>query len=156
MAMDREKFLKLVEEYKAKREKERSEHLENFKPQYPYELFGIECGEGWKPLYQPILDYAMEHNIEVHQIKEKFGSLRIYLDSYDDTVRAMIEDAEERSYNVCETCGKHIDKPICENHWIYAECEECHQKWLDKRAKAFEAYENKVKENKAKSESNKS
>ena len=53
----------------------------------------------------------------------------------------MIEDAEERSYNVCEICGKHIDKPIRENHWIYAECEECHQKWLDKRAKAFEAYE---------------
>lgn len=58
--------------------------------------------------------------------------------------------------NVCEVCGKHIDKPIYENHWIYAECEECHQEWLDKRAKAFEAYENKIKENKAKSESNKS
>ena len=79
MAMDREKLLKLVEEYKAKREKERLEHPENFKPQYPYELFGIECGEGWKPLYQPILDYIDRYNedheekIEIHQIKEKFG-----------------------------------------------------------------------------------
>lgn len=84
------------------------------------------------------------------------NSLRFYTNFKTDALRAMIEDAEERSYNVCETCGKHIDKPICENHWIYAECEECHQKWLDKRTKAFEAYENKVKENKAKSESNKS
>lgn len=128
MAMDREKFLKLVEEYKAKREKERLEHPENFKPQYPYELFGVECGEGWKPLYQPILDYAMEHKIEIHQVKEKFGALRVYLASYDDTVRKMIDDAEEKSYNTCEICGKHIDKPITENHWIYPECNECYEK----------------------------
>ena len=107
MEANKEKFLKLVEEYKAKREKERLEHPENFKHKYPYELFGVECGEGWKPLYQPILDYAMEHNIEVHQVKEKFGGLRIYLASYDSTVRKMIDDAEEKSYNTCEICTEY-------------------------------------------------
>ena len=41
-----EKFKKLCEEYKAKREQEkqeRNEHLERFIPKWPYELFGIEC-----------------------------------------------------------------------------------------------------------------
>lgn len=47
-------------------------------PKWPYELFGIECGEGWKGLYQPIIDYIDKYNedheekIEIHQIKEKF------------------------------------------------------------------------------------
>ena len=107
-------------------------------PKWSYELFGVECGEGWKVLYQPIIDYIDKYNedheekIEIHQIKEKFGGLRFYTNFKTNALRAMIENAVERSYNVCETCGKHIDKPICENHWIYAECEECHQEWLDK------------------------
>jgi hypothetical protein len=66
--MDKKKFeeirAKLLEERKNRPKVERK---------WPYELFGVECGEGWKGLYQPILDYAMEHNIEVHQVKEKFN-----------------------------------------------------------------------------------
>ena len=121
--MDKKKFeeikVKLLEEMRNKPKVE---------PKWPYELFGIECGKGWEKLYQPILDYAVEHNIEVHQVKEKFGQLRIYLSFYDDTVRKMIDDAEKKSYNICEVCGKYIDKPIVENHWIYPQCEECHTK----------------------------
>jgi ribosomal protein L37AE/L43A len=137
---------------------------QNVEPKWPYELFDIECGSGWKHLYEPIIDAVAEYNIkqhneddkiEIHQIKEKFGGLRVYLSKYTDELRKMIEDAEEKSYHTCEMCGKHIDKPIIKNHWIYAECEECYQKWLNKRAKALEAYENKVKENKSKSESSK-
>ena len=121
--MDKKKF----EEIRAKLlEKRKNEP--KVEPKWPYELFGIECGKGWEKLYKPILDYAAEHNIEVHQVKEKFGQLRIYLSSYDNTVRKMIDDAEEKSYNTCEVCGKYIDKPIVENHWIYPQCEECHTK----------------------------
>ena len=36
-----EKFKRLCEEYKAKREQERKEHPERFVPKYPYELFGV-------------------------------------------------------------------------------------------------------------------
>ena len=51
---------------------------DNNEPKEPYELFGIECGEGWKKLYQPIIDYIDEYNkdkegvdkIEIYQIKE--------------------------------------------------------------------------------------
>lgn len=151
-----ERKAKLLEELKNKPKVE---------PKWPYELFDIECGNGWKHLYEPIIDAVAEYNmaqdneddrIEIHQVKEKFGGLRVYLSKYTDELRKMIIDAEKKSHNTCEICGKHISKPIVENYWIYAECEECHQKWLDKRTKVLEAYENKVKENKVKSESNKS
>jgi len=61
----------------------------------------------------------------------------------------MIEDAEADSYHTCEVCGKHINKPIVEHHWIYAECQECHDKWKkDRQKKMDEAYEKKrIKEN---------
>lgn len=137
-----EKFKKLRDEYKKRREEE---HQEKFKPQNPYELFGIECREGWKHLYQPIIDYANEHNIEISQVKEKFGLLTIYLEEYDDTVRQMIREAEKKSYNTCEICGKHIDKPISENYWIYAECEDCHNKWKEDREKKLEENYEKIK-----------
>lgn len=105
------------------------------KPKWPYELFGIECGDGWKQLYQPIIDYIDEYNkthndkpIEIHQIKEKFGGLCFYTNFKTDELRSMIEDAEWKSHHICENCGKHIDKPITNNHWIYALCEDCYNK----------------------------
>ena len=132
----REKFLKMVEEYKKQIEIEKREHPEKFIPKWPYELYGIECREGWKSLYQPILDRVNEYNdknesepIEIHQVKEKYGGLRIYLSKYTDELRQMINDAEEKSYKTCEVCGKAINKPIVKNNWIYTECEECYNKW---------------------------
>lgn len=148
-----EKFKRLCEEYKAKREMERKEHPERFVRKWPYELFGVECGEGWKSLYQPITDYINEYNkgkkdeykIEIHQIKEKFGGLRYYVNFTDEKLRNMIREAEAKSYNTCEVCGKYIEKPINENHWIYAECQECHDKWKKDRQKAMdENYEKKI------------
>lgn len=103
----------------------------------PYELFGIECGDGWKKLYQPVIEAVKKYNQEhpfdsvlmaIDQIKEKFGGLRIYLNFYTDEIRDMIAKAEEESYHTCELCGKHIDKPIVKNHWIYPMCEECFNK----------------------------
>ena len=76
------------------------------KPKWPYELFGIECGDGWKQLYQPIIDYIDEYNkthndkpIEIHQIKEKFGGLCFYTNFKTDELRSMIEDAEWKAYD---------------------------------------------------------
>ena len=147
---------KLIQEYKAKKEKERKEHPERFVPKWSYELFGIECGDGWKPLYQPIIDYINKYNedktdenrIEIHQVKEKFGGLRIYLSCYTEELRDMIREAEEKSFNTCETCGKHIEKPITEGHWIYAECQECHDKWKQERQRQIDAVTKKIKKKK--------
>lgn len=122
----------------------------------PYELFGIECGAGWKKLYQPILDYIEEYNkdkegdnkIEIYQIKEKFGGLRVYLSKKTEELRQMINKAEAESYHTCEICGKHIDKPIVEHHWIYPMCKECFDSMNERRERAMEEVARKIKEKK--------
>lgn len=144
----RKKFLAEVE--KARKERENRPKVE---PKWPYELYGVECDKGWKDLYQPVLDYVTEYNkdkdgenkIEVHQVKEKFGGLRIYLSKYTPEIRKMIDEAEEKSYNTCEICGKHIKKPIVENHWIYPMCRNCFRKDEERKDEVLKQFENKIK-----------
>lgn len=129
----------------------------------PYELFGIECGEGWKGIYQPIIDYIEDYNkdkegedkIEIYQIKEKFGTLSFYVSKKTDELRKMIEDAEAESYHVCEICGRHINKQIVEHHWIYPMCRECYDGMKTKQEKIMEEFENKVKAKRKKRENSK-
>lgn len=108
----------------------------SFKSQHPYSLFGIECDEGWKRLYQPIIDYINKFNeshldsiIEIHQIKEKFGGLRFYWGGenvpkeVEDELQHMIREAEAESYIVCEQCGKPAGTVF--GGWYYTLCEDC-------------------------------
>lgn len=149
-----EKWKRLREEYIKKKEAERAEYPDRFTPQWPYELFGIECGDGWKCLYQPIIDYIDEYNkdkadgerIEIHQIKEKFAELRFYTNFYTQELRNLIDKAEEESRHTCEVCGKHIDDPIVEGHWMYAECQECHDEWKRRRQEAVKRMEDKIRQ----------
>ena len=132
-------------------------------PKEPYELFGIECGEGWKGIYQPIIDYIEDYNkdkegedkIEIYQIKEKFGTLSFYVSKKTDELRKMIEDAEAESYHVCEICGRHINKQIVEHHWIYPMCRECYDGMKEKQEKIMEEMENKIKAKRKKRENSK-
>jgi ribosomal protein L37AE/L43A len=152
-----EKSKKWTKEFLEK-EKERIKKLrENepkVEPKHPYELFGIECDKGWEKLYQPIIDYIEDYNkdkegddrIEILQIKEKFGYLTIYVSKKTDELRSMIEDAEADSYHTCEVCGKHINKPITEHHWIYPMCRKCFDEMNEKRQKAMEEVARKIKE----------
>ncbi len=43
---------------------------------------------------------------EVIQVKEKFGGLRFYPNSAPKSVWNLIDIAEEKSYEICEECGK--------------------------------------------------
>ena len=101
---------------------------------HPYELFGIECGKGWKYLYQPILDKVEEINkdnpkpIKILQVKEKFGRLDIYLDRYENGILKDIMKASEQSSHVCEECGEPAE-PRTVNGWMYQLCDECYDKF---------------------------
>lgn len=100
------------------------------KPQEPYELFGIECGKGWNKLIIPILDYIDLYNsghddkIEILQIKEKFGGLRIYTSFSTPELDQLINDAEEQSFKTCEYCGstKNVSQTT---GWIKTLCRKC-------------------------------
>jgi len=88
-------------------------------------------GPGWKALldkaYDKIEEEArVEDHVEVHQVKEKFGGLRIYADgSY--SLQDFLDLLEEESLRICEMCGK----PGSQNatgYWISTLCGGCREK----------------------------
>jgi len=80
--------------------------------------FGMECDDGW---YILIHDYLTQVSkmceldksitVNIQQIKEKFGKLRIYvyIDGGDLITKQIINDlacyVEEKSSNICEVSG---------------------------------------------------
>ena len=67
----------------------------------------VECGAGWEELYLPVIAEAQRQGVKVLQVKEKFGTLRIYLGAspdHDELWKA-VTDAEMKSTHRCETCG---------------------------------------------------
>jgi rubrerythrin len=82
------------------------------KPKTVYELRGRECGDGWNSIVQPLQDEVQRLGGTVRQIKEKFGGLRFYCslpkkisENKRHAFRRRVEQAEEASFRVCETCG---------------------------------------------------
>lgn len=74
--------------------------------------WGFECGDGWFDLVDrlcSLLQWDIDHNrqpqIEVTQVKEKFGSLRFYTDVATDRQDGCISMAESMSSRICEVCG---------------------------------------------------
>jgi hypothetical protein len=76
--------------------------------------WGFECGDGWYDLINDLcnkIQTYLDANPEVEQVvaaqvKEKFGSLRFYIDGGDTHIVKMIDEAENKSEKTCEVCGK--------------------------------------------------
>ena len=84
------------------------------------ELFGTECGPGWYKLIQPVLDACAAEGVQITQIKEKYGTLRIYTGPASDKIYSLIDTAERRSAFTCETCG---EPGALQGHgWVYTSC----------------------------------
>lgn len=107
--------------------------MEKKKYDLPIDLFGIECGKGWKCLYEPIIEWIKNYNIdkekeqqiEIHQIKEKFGGLRFYCNFYTDELKEIIRKAEQESFRVCEFCGTKENVGHTISGWYMTCCEQC-------------------------------
>ena len=96
--------------------------------------WGFECEDGWFDLIYNlcvnIQNYIIEskfENIEVLQVKEKYGNLRFYISSGDEYIFNLINQAENESKTICEICGKK-GKIIEKNGWYKCRCEECKNK----------------------------
>lgn len=76
----------------------------NPQPGSPFALAGFECGDGWFYILLK-LGAALESEgpIEVLQVKQKLGGLRVYLGK-GDTEKAVLKAVEEAS-RICEECG---------------------------------------------------
>lgn len=103
------------------------------KPFGAYEGFGIECSAGWGVLLDKLCtdieseldkDEQIKKEFRIAQIKEKFGGLRFYTYSVSDKIDKLIDDAEERSFTVCETCGEKGEL-LKIRGWMLTLCPKC-------------------------------
>lgn len=96
--------------------------------------FYFECGDGWFDLlYKTCTEIENEciklglHNenwTTASQIKEKYGTLRFYVNNNIDSVFEIIEQAEKKSSTTCEECG--MPGSIKDNTgWIHTTCDVC-------------------------------
>lgn len=98
--------------------------------------WGCECGDGWYNLIyslceniQSYIDSNKKFNSEITQIeftqlKEKYGTLRIYSSGGCEKIDGMIWLAEGLSAKICENCGSQ-DKVTQTKGWITAMCQKC-------------------------------
>lgn len=119
----------------------------------PYEIFHVECGTGWKALYQPLIDLCALYGVQVTQVKEKFGGMRFYVSGDRACELAhLITAVETESFHICEDCGTFgvtgwvpdegdIFKPVFKvttgpsetSNWVRTLCRDCRMKWDDSR-----------------------
>ena len=73
---------------------------------------GVAVGDGWFGIIDELATEIERFCADtgtplptVRQVKEKLGTLRIYVSGANDDVRALIERAVERSAVTCEACG---------------------------------------------------
>ena len=105
---------------------------------------GIACGAGWFNILNMLCQNIQSHiewkkgecsQVNVNQVKEKFGSLRFYYDGGDDYIHGMVSLAESMSGVTCEKCG---DVGIPRNGgWIRTLCD-THEEEYQQRTKNYD------------------
>lgn len=103
-------------------------------PQKTLMVFGIETGKGWKDVilsYLPKISEIVKEkkldNFRIVQIKEKFGSLRVYTNNSVQEIEDIIDEMEKECSTTCETCGSKEGK-FRSNGWMRVICDECENK----------------------------
>jgi len=103
---------------------------ESDEPKHPFELCGIDHYHGWYGLTLPIIEEIRLYNninpfnkIKITQIKEKFGTLNIYVSKAPEYIHKMILKAGQESRYICEKCGAR-GKTVKIKDWYWTLCEE--------------------------------
>lgn len=96
--------------------------------------WGFTCGEGWYPildrLFADLAVIAREEalKLEIQQVKEKLGGLRVYVRGGTARVQQRIAQAEEEASGACETCGGPSPGIRSHSGWLTNCCDACLQK----------------------------
>lgn len=115
------------------------EWLKQYGPIF-HQQFTLEVGKGWIPIVKDMLHDLQvfcannpKHNLNISQIKEKFGELRVYYSVRRDTpegkiswnnpeISQIILRAIERCTIICERCG---DRGEMKAHRTFIICNKC-------------------------------
>lgn len=106
-------------------------------PQQSLMCFGCDHGDGWfsiidemcQEIQSHIKEWPQEAKDRLHfdQIKEKFGTLRVYMSVYDKGIESILDKAAAKSAKTCETCGQPGERD--RDHWyILTLCPGCKSK----------------------------
>lgn len=91
--------------------------------------FGFECGDGWYTIIDETCRLLSQHEplagARFVQVKEKYGTLRVYLSHQDDYADGVIDMAEALSSRTCEVCGQ--PGKSNDRGWIMTRCEGCRE-----------------------------
>jgi hypothetical protein len=92
------------------------------------------CGVGWAPLLDALFTRATaalngsSEKLRVHEIKEKLGGLRIYIDDlpapFGAVLSAAMTEAEFLSFAICEACGRPGRLMVDRFGWWTTRCED--------------------------------
>lgn len=100
--------------------------------------WGCECGDGWEGIIreacakaEPLIatwikvhehdaDFNIDFAPRFAQVKEKFGTLRLYFTTYPEGIDEIEMEAERKSETACEKCGK-LGK-LRGQGWLYTSC----------------------------------
>lgn len=107
-------------------------------------IFSNKCeqlGKGWWGLLDNLSNKISEYHdiIDVRQVKEKFGTLRIYCDINTDNptikehIQTLIIETEKSSSKVCESCGcrDNVNTSYIKN-WYITLCSKCLEERIKK------------------------
>ena len=132
----------LVNKYSFLRES-KADHPFGCKPRMPYPMFGIECGDGWLPLLdelfagiEAVVRRDKLKDFQIDQIKEKFGTLRVYVSGANREIHKLIREAEVRSGSICERCGK-PGQTASMDGWYVTLCERHYKSRAEERRRRF-------------------
>lgn len=95
--------------------------------------FLFECGPGWEKILRKALNIIEQEiaksedpeSMFVTQIKEKWGTLRIYMSYETDKISSVIERAEDKSEDTCEICGDPGE--LQAKGWYKVRCLKCRE-----------------------------
>jgi hypothetical protein len=95
--------------------------------------FGLECDQGWYPLIEELFDKMQSlvdnnsdySDMEIVQVKEKYGELRVYIMPDYDALDDLIDEYTKKSIHICEVCGKPGTLQDIGGHWYKTICQEC-------------------------------
>jgi hypothetical protein len=88
----------------------------------------MECGDGWFELIDATCRLIQQHEkaataepCVAYEIKEKFGTLRLYCGGTDTYLDSVIDLSERLSGSICEVCGE-TGKTYEQNSWLKTRC----------------------------------
>jgi hypothetical protein len=108
----------------------------------PYQ-YTFSIGDGWFKLVYELVSSIKVNDIKkggwitkVTQCKEKFGGLRFYVTGTSDKNWALIRNAEQKSYGVCEVTGSEVEVGTWNDGWVQTIChKEALRRFYDKSDK---------------------